>query len=173
MHPGAASSTAVAVKITLMIRVSELKIPLKTGQTTEPAEADLIPYICAALGIKPAQLLSHCTYKRSYDARRSVMALTYIVDCTVLDEAALLATHRDNPQVKVSPDIAYYPVGQAPDTLLPQQRPVVVGFGPCGIFAALTNVVRYRRLRFGYKKTVENVMFSTVSGKWRITGSNR
>ncbi len=120
-----------------MIRVSELKIPLKAGQTAEPAEADLIPYVCAALGIKPSDLLSHCTYKRSYDARRSVMALTYIVDCTVLDEATLLAAHRDNPHVKVSPDIRYYPVGQAPDKLLPKQRPIVVGFGPCGIFAAL------------------------------------
>jgi uncharacterized protein len=120
-----------------MIRVSELKLPLKTGQTTEPAKADLIPYICTALGIDKADLLSHCTYKRSYDARRSVMALTYIVDCTVANEAALLHAHRDNPHVKVSPDIAYYPVGQASEHLASKHRPIVVGFGPCGIFAAL------------------------------------
>ncbi len=117
-----------------MIRLSELKIPL---QGTEPSEADLAPYICAALGIPSADLLNHCTYKRSYDARRSVMALTYIVDCTVAHEGAVLQAHRDNPHVKPAPDMQYYPVGQAPAMLSSQQRPIVIGFGPCGIFAAL------------------------------------
>jgi uncharacterized protein len=117
-----------------MIRVSELKLPL---QSAEPQEADLIPYLCAALGIPAQDLLSHCTYKRSYDARRSVMALTYIVDCTIANETQVLALHRDNPHVKVCPDIHYYPIGQAPATMPPKLRPVVVGFGPCGIFAAL------------------------------------
>jgi uncharacterized protein len=117
-----------------MIRVSELKLPI-TDQA--PSEFDLIPYICKALSIQPAELLSHCTYKRSYDARRSVMALTYIVDCTLTNEAAVLHAQRNNPHVKISPDIHYYPVGQAPSHCLPKQRPIVVGFGPCGIFAAL------------------------------------
>jgi uncharacterized protein len=117
-----------------MIRVSELKLPITDH---EPSESDLIPYLCKALSISTADLLSHCTYKRSYDARRSVMALTYIVDCTVANETAVLHAQRNNPQVKASPDIRYYPVGQAPAALLPKQRPIVVGFGPCGIFAAL------------------------------------
>jgi uncharacterized protein len=117
-----------------MIRVSELKLPITDN---EPNEADLIPHICKALGLAPTELLSHCTYKRSYDARRSVMALTYIVDCSVVNEAAVLHAQRNNPHVKVSPDIRYYPVGEAPSDLLPKQRPIVVGFGPCGIFAAL------------------------------------
>jgi uncharacterized FAD-dependent dehydrogenase len=117
-----------------MIRVSELKLPITHS---EPSEQDLIPHICKALSIPATQLLSHCTYKRSYDARRSVMALTYIVDCTVADEAAVLHAQRNNPHVKVSPDINYYPVGHAPATVLAKQRPIVVGFGPCGIFAAL------------------------------------
>jgi uncharacterized protein len=117
-----------------MIRVSELKLPITDS---EPSEADLIPHICKALNIQAAELLSHRTYKRSYDARRSVMALTYIVDCSVANEGAVLHAQRNNPHVKVSPDIHYYPVGQAPIQLLPKQRPIVVGFGPCGIFAAL------------------------------------
>ncbi len=120
-----------------MIRVSELKIPLAKHATEAPSEEALIPYICMALGIQATDLLSHCTYKRSYDARRSVMALTYIVDCTVHNEAAILQLHRDNPHIKPSPDINYYPVATAPTALLPKQRPIVVGFGPCGIFAAL------------------------------------
>ncbi len=117
-----------------MIRVSELKLPITDS---EPCEADLIPHICRALSIQAAELLSHKTYKRSYDARRSVMALTYIVDCTLANEGAVLHAQRTNPHVKVSPDIHYYPVGQAPSDLPSKQRPIVVGFGPCGIFAAL------------------------------------
>jgi uncharacterized protein len=120
-----------------MIRLSELKIPLEKHAIDAPSEEALVPYICRALGIKPEELINHCTYKRSYDARRSVMALTYIVDCTVLNEAAILQLHRDNPNVKPAPDMGYYPVAHSPNQLKAKQRPVVVGFGPCGIFTAL------------------------------------
>src|SRR5690606_29005610 len=62
----------------------------------------------------------------------------YIVDLELADpaqEAALLARFADHPHVYPTPDMAWQPVGQAPADLA--QRPVVVGFGPCGIFAAL------------------------------------
>ena len=120
-----------------MIRLSELKIPLAKNATDALNESALTPYICQALGIKPDELMSYCTYKRSYDARRSVMALTYIIDCTVANEVAVLQLHRDNPHIKRAPDMRYYPVAHATEILLPKQRPIVVGFGPCGIFAAL------------------------------------
>lgn len=120
-----------------MIRLSELKIPLAKNATDAPNELALIPYICQALGIKPDELIHYCTYKRSYDARRSVMALTYTVDCTVCNEADILQLHCNNPHIKSTPDMVYYPVTQATNYLNPKQRPIVVGFGPCGIFAAL------------------------------------
>ena len=120
-----------------MIRLSELKIPLAKNATDAPNELALIPYICQALSIKPDELINYYIYKRSYDARRSVMALTYIVDCTVSNEADILQLHRNNPHIKPTPDMSYYPITQAPNYLNPKQRPIVVGFGPCGIFAAL------------------------------------
>ena len=50
-------------------------------------------------------------------------------------EAALLARFAGHPHIFAAPDLAYHPVAQAPANFGP--RPVVVGFGPCGIFAAL------------------------------------
>ncbi len=47
----------------------------------------------------------------------------------------MLHKFADDRNVNVAPDVSYKVVGQAPADL--QQRPVVVGFGPCGIFAGL------------------------------------
>ena len=117
-----------------MIRVSELKLPLTQ---IEPQDAALVPLLCAALGISSGDLISFCTFKRSYDARRSVMAWIFIVDCTVANEAGVLHAQRNNPHVKPAPDMAFVPAGQAPASLAEKDRPIIVGFGPCGIFAAL------------------------------------
>ncbi|MDQ3200852.1 MAG: NAD(P)/FAD-dependent oxidoreductase, partial [Pseudomonadota bacterium] len=73
----------------------------------------------------------------SYDARKksSELCFIYTIDLNVRDEAALLHRFADDRNVNVAPDVSYKPVGQAPADLA--QRPVVVGFGPCGIFAGL------------------------------------
>ena len=68
--------------------------------------------------------------------------LIYTVDCALaVDESAVLARFAGDPHVRVSPDTNYRFVGQAADGFFEgasaRQRPVVVGFGPCGIFAAL------------------------------------
>lgn len=47
----------------------------------------------------------------------------------------MLHTFADDRNVNVAPDVSYKVVGQAPADLA--QRPIVVGFGPCGIFAGL------------------------------------
>ena len=112
-----------------MIRISELKLPLDHAPEALPTA------LCRTLNIPASDLISHCIYKRSYDARRGVMALTYIVDCTVNDETALLKQHSKNPHITLAPDLTYTPVGHAPANL--SERPLVIGFGPCGIFAAL------------------------------------
>lgn len=117
-----------------MLRVSELKLPLTTQ---DPQDSALAPLICAALDIPADDLISFCTFKRSYDARRSVMAWIFIVDCIIANEAHVLHAQRHNPHIKPTPDMAFYPVGQAPASLAAADRPIIVGFGPCGIFAAL------------------------------------
>jgi uncharacterized FAD-dependent dehydrogenase len=49
----------------------------------------------------------------------------------------LLEQHDANAHISPTPDMAYQPVGHAPTGGL-LERPVVVGFGPCGMLAALT-----------------------------------
>ena len=115
-----------------MLRLTELKLPL---DHLEPALGALI---AQTLGIMPGDVHRHTIYKRSYDARKQKLLLVYIVDVTLSDpsqEAALLQRLAGNPHVRPTPDQAYYPVAQVETA--PAVRPVVVGFGPCGIFAAL------------------------------------
>jgi len=115
-----------------MIRINELQLPLD-----HPADA-LRPAIVARLRIKNADLLDFMVFKRSYDARKknSEITFVYIIDASVADEAQVLARLADDRNIRVSPDTGYYPVGQAPEGLA--ERPLVIGFGPCGLFAALT-----------------------------------
>ncbi|OEC37201.1 hypothetical protein SAMN05216600_102164 [Pseudomonas cuatrocienegasensis] len=114
-----------------MLRITELKLPLD-----HPEEA-LRPAIVQRLGIAEHELLAFSLFKRSYDARKksSEILFIYTVDCEVVDEAGVLTRLAADVHVGPAPDIAYKPVGQASADL--SERPLVVGFGPCGIFAAL------------------------------------
>lgn len=114
-----------------MIRITELSLPLD-----HPADA-LRPAICKRLKIRDAELLNVSIFKRSYDARKknSTILFVYIVDVEVVNEAALLARFSEDRNIRPAPDTGYYPVAQAPTGL--SERPVVIGFGPCGLFAAL------------------------------------
>ena len=114
-----------------MIRITELKLPLDHDEQALPA------LIVKTLGISPSDLTSHTLYKRSYDARKQKLLLVYIVDVEVPSslEATLLKQLEAHPHIRATPDQNYYPVVQL--NAVPVIRPVVVGFGPCGIFAAL------------------------------------
>jgi len=118
-----------------MLRITDLRLPLD-----HPPEA-LRQAVLGRLGIADGELRSLTIHKRSHDARKkSAIALTYTIDCEIAgDEAAVLAVHPDDPHLRPSPDMTYRFVTRLPadhaagDT----QRPLVIGFGPCGIFAAL------------------------------------
>ena len=117
-----------------MLRITELRLPLNHD---EPA---LRQAVLTRLRIPDAALRRVEMYRRGYDARRkSDIVLVYTLDCEVDDEAAVLARHAGDPHVRTAPDTSYRFVGHAPaDFAAPQpQRPVIVGFGPCGLFAAL------------------------------------
>ncbi|MPM59388.1 hypothetical protein SDC9_106230 [bioreactor metagenome] len=126
-----------------MIRISEIKLPLSalpSGEYDADAhpEAALRAQAAQALGVAEAAIQQLHVHKRSFDARKADLVAVYIVDVTLADaaqEAALLATHEKHPHINATPDMAWKPVGQAPAEL--SERPVVIGFGPCGIFAAL------------------------------------
>jgi len=114
-----------------MIRLTELKLPLEHA-------ADALPALIAqTLGVEPQTIRRFAIYKRSFDARKADLLQVYIVDVELAPalEADLLAKFANHPHIGPSPDLLYHPVAQAPAGL--QERPVVVGFGPCGIFAAL------------------------------------
>ncbi len=123
-----------------MIRLSEIRLPLSalpTDPDTQP-EAALRSQAAQALGLADADIATLTVFKRSFDARKAALLAVYIVDIALADptqEAAVLSRHSVNPHIQPTPDMAWRPVGQAPAGL--RERPVVVGFGPCGIFAAL------------------------------------
>ena len=113
-----------------MLRVADVNLPLD-----HPPQA-LRAAIVQRLGVADAQLLDFSVYRRGYDARRrGHIALVYTVDVrlTDADERALLAASA--AKIQHTPDQQYRFVAHAPSTL--RERPVVVGFGPCGLFAAL------------------------------------
>ena len=114
-----------------MLRITELKLPLD-----HPDEA-LRDAIIQRLGIRDEQLISFNLFKRSYDARKknSELLFIYTIDLEASNEAELLLKFADDRNIGVAPDVTYKYVGQAPANL--EQRPIVVGFGPCGIFAGL------------------------------------
>jgi len=139
-----------------MIRLTELKLPLaalplperRAADAPAETEADRVPaphpiaqlrrLAATTLGIAEGEIAELQVYKRSFDARKPDLQAVYIVDLQLTapaQEAALLQRHAKHPHIGPSPDLAYHPVAQAPADL--QERPVVVGFGPCGIFAAL------------------------------------
>ena len=121
-----------------MLRITELRLPL------DHAEGALRPAIVARLAVRDAELASFTVFKRSYDARKkTAIVLIYTIDCELaVDESAVLARFAGDPHVRVAPNTNYRFVGRAAEGFFdgasaPRQRPVVVGFGPCGIFAAL------------------------------------
>ncbi len=169
-----------------MIRVSELKLPLtdlpvpplRAADASFETEADRAPapqpiaalrrLAAQALGVPETALAELQVFKRSFDARKAQLLAVFIVDVALADpaqEAALLARHANNPHIQPSPDMAWHPVGQAPTQL--EERPVVVGFGPCGIFAALVLAqMGFRPIVLERGKTVRQRTKDTW-GLWR------
>ena len=119
-----------------MLRLNELKLPL---HHTENQFRDAV---ISRLGVNESDLLDISVYKRSYDARkRSSILLIYQVDVSLAEEIETNVLERiSNPSlVRSSPDTTYHPVAEVPSEFPTgdQQRPIVIGFGPCGILAAL------------------------------------
>ncbi len=114
-----------------MLRITELKLPL------DHSDDELRAAIVQRLGISDEQLLGFTLFKRSYDARKknSELLFIYTIDLETSNEDELLRRFEGDAKIGVAPDVSYKFVGQAPAEL--PARPVVVGFGPCGIFAGL------------------------------------
>ncbi len=143
-----------------MIRISELKLPLsalpiesrRAADAPSETDEDRLPtphplaalrqLAAQALGISAADIATLQVFKRSFDARKADLLAVYIVDLSLLEaqtENRLLQQFEKNPHIQPTPDMAWHPPCQAPAGFGAEvgARPVVVGFGPCGMFAAL------------------------------------
>jgi len=131
-----------------MIRLSELKLPLDDAFNPSDAVSEpplypstLAPMVARTLGVHLDDIAHWHVFKRSFDARQKLLVV-YIVDVQLHDanlEQKLLEKHTQHPHIQPTPDMQWHSPVQAPADWANSNtvRPVVVGFGPCGIFAAL------------------------------------
>jgi len=113
-----------------MLRLTDLKLGL------DHAEGEIEAAVLKRLDLKPQDLLGYCVYRRAVDARkRSAIALTYTLDIEVRNEAAVLKRFARARNVAPAPDERYRFKARAPEQFA--SRPVVIGTGPCGLFAGL------------------------------------
>jgi uncharacterized FAD-dependent dehydrogenase len=117
-----------------MLRLTELRLPL------EHTEGELRAAVLAELGLEPRELTGFSIYRRSFDARKKgAIALIYHLDIEVADESAALRRLQGRSasglQVGPKPDTSYRFVAHAPEGR--SARPIVIGTGPCGLFAGL------------------------------------
>ncbi|HEY9692126.1 MAG TPA: NAD(P)/FAD-dependent oxidoreductase [Oculatellaceae cyanobacterium] len=113
-----------------MLRLTEIKLPL------DHDESEIQAAILKKLQITAADLISYSIFKRSYDARkRGEIFLVYILDIDTTKEKRLLQRFKKDPHVMATPETTYRFVAQAPKNLA--NRPIVIGTGPCGLFAGL------------------------------------
>ncbi|HEX2529949.1 MAG TPA: NAD(P)/FAD-dependent oxidoreductase [Burkholderiaceae bacterium] len=113
-----------------MLRLTEVQLPL------DHPESALTEAIVARLGIAAGDLIRYSIFRRGYDARKkSDIHFIYTLDAEVRDEAAVLKRRQADRHLAPTPDTSYHFVAQAPAEL--RLRPVVIGAGPCGIFAGL------------------------------------
>ena len=115
-----------------MLRVTELLLPL------DHPPAALREALLTRLKIPDSDLLNFTVFKRSYDARKknSTILFVYVIDFDVRNEGAVLKRLADDRHISSAPDTRYHYLF-AKSAVQADERPLVVGFGPCGLFAAL------------------------------------
>ena len=119
-----------------MLRITEIKLPL------DHSDHQLGEAIARKLELSVSQVQDYSVFKRSYDARKKDrILLTYQLDVAVESalESQLLEKFEQQSFCRTSPDTRYHFVVKASANFPTgkQQRPIVIGFGPCGLLAAL------------------------------------
>lgn len=111
-----------------MIRINQIKLPI------EHDEAQLEQKILKALKIKKNQLKHYKIAKKSIDARKKPeLFYVYSVDVSLENESAVLKKVNDNNIM--STNKKPYEINTVSENAF-SKRPVVIGAGPAGLFAA-------------------------------------
>lgn len=112
-----------------MIRIQQLKLPITHTQR------ELERKVQRELGLRRDETVSIKIRKRSIDARKKPeLYFNYVIDCHVADEEKLLKRINKKHIISVSEKAYQFPAC-GKEAL--QDRPVVVGAGPGGLFCAL------------------------------------
>ncbi len=117
-----------------MLRLTDIKLSL------DHSEDQLRAAIIDRLGVDDGALLRYTLIRRAVDARkRSAIALIYTLDIELANESVVLKNNNKNKYLSISPDTGYRFVAHAPEGVAcsGRQRPIVIGSGPCGLFAGL------------------------------------
>ncbi|MBL9141122.1 MAG: NAD(P)/FAD-dependent oxidoreductase [Phycisphaerae bacterium] len=115
-----------------MLRLNEIALPL------EHSDGALRAAVLGRLGIPSAELVRFEVFKRGVDARKpNAILYVYAIDAEVRDEESVLRRVKNRIRVAPSPDTRYRVVATATEASALQPRPVVIGLGPAGLFAAL------------------------------------
>ena len=148
-----------------MLRLTEIKLPL------DHAESEITSAILKKLQINPDELIRYSIFKRSYDARKkNEIVFVYILDVETTQDNQLLERWQKDPHIQATPDISYHYVAQAPKNL--DTRPVVIGTGPCGMFAGLLLAqMGFRPIILERGKSVRDRTVDTF-GFWRKKALN-
>lgn len=113
-----------------MLRLTEIRLPL------DHTENALRTAITERLGIPDKALKAYTIFRRSHDARKKhAVVFIYTIDVEAENETAILARLGNHKHIQPTPDMRYRFVARR--SAPPASRPVIIGCGPCGLFAAL------------------------------------
>lgn len=116
-----------------MIRMTDLKLELNQAIDPEKEITSLKQLIVKKYRLNPQEIQSFSLYKKAVDARKKDhIVLVYSVDLSLANETSFL--QRGLPSVSIAPETRYADIPTGHEKL--KHRPVIVGFGPSGIFAA-------------------------------------
>ncbi len=112
-----------------MLRLTEVKLPL------DHTDEDLRAAVLKRLRVGAADVVELSVFRRAVDARKpKAIVFIYTVDVAVKDEAAVLKRVQGERHVALRRTRA---IASRQVAAPPRLRPVVIGAGPCGLFAAL------------------------------------
>ena len=111
-----------------MLRVNNIKVPLEQ-------RGNVLEHLLHKLGLRRSAVLSYTVFRESIDARRKgEIFFVYSVDVLLKDEADFV---RRNISPDVVPAEEYNYALPTPGSDRLDSRPIVIGMGPSGLFAAL------------------------------------